>query len=100
MPEHLYFDCNASFGPYPHKDREARWSKQHLLEDLELAGIAGALVYHRQALHYDPMLGNRRLIDEIGGDRDRLFPCWLVMPSLSGEFPSVPEFMDLMHRHQ
>ena len=93
MSELLYFDCNAAFGPFPQKHRETRWTKQHLLEDLDLAGIAGALVYHRLATAYDAMLANLKLVEEIEQDRDRLFPCWMAMPSFSGEFPSVPEFM-------
>jgi predicted TIM-barrel fold metal-dependent hydrolase len=99
MNERLYFDCNASFGPYPGKPKEARWTKQHLLDDLDLAGIAGALVYHRLALDYDPLLANLRLIEEIGDDRDRLFPCWVVLPALSPEFPGVDELLRRMEEH-
>ena len=99
MREYLYFDCNASFGPYLRKPKEARWSKAHLIEDLDLAGIAGALVYHRLAEAYDPMLANLKLIEEIESDRNRLFPCWVAMPSVSGEFPSVGEFTGLMETH-
>ena len=44
MKELLYFDCNARFGPRPSKHKRERWSKEHLLEDLELTAIAGALV--------------------------------------------------------
>lgn len=35
----VHFDCNASFGPRTQKPPEARWTKQHLLQDMELAGI-------------------------------------------------------------
>lgn len=99
MSELLYFDCNASFGPFPRKHKEARWTKQHLLDDLELAGIGGALVYHRLAVDYDPMLANLRLIEEIADDRNRLYPCWMALPSFSGEFPSVAELVQLMEEH-
>ncbi|MBI3923684.1 MAG: amidohydrolase family protein [Armatimonadetes bacterium] len=99
MPELLYFDCNTTFGPYPQKHKEARWTKEHLLDDLVLAGIAGALVYHRLGRHYDPMLGNMRLIEEIRDDRDRLFPCWFAMPSFGPEFATVAEFTELMKQH-
>ena len=99
MTELLYFDSNASFGPYPRKEKEARWTKEHLLDDLDLAGIAGAMVYHRLGVDYDAMLGNMRLIEEIADDRDRLYPCWIAMPNFSGEFPSVSEFVSLMDRH-
>lgn len=45
------------------------------------------------------MLANLRLVDEIEDCRHTLFPCWVVMPSLSGEFPSPEELMRLMERH-
>ena len=99
MDEYVYFDCNASFGRYPQKHLEARWSREHLLEDMELAGIAGALVYHKQAVHYDPMLGNLRLLEEIDDFRDALFPCWVVLPSVSGDFPKPLELMKQMGRN-
>lgn len=85
--ERLFFDCNASYGPVPKKHPLARWTLEHLLEDLNLAGIAGALVHHRLANHYDPMFSNRMLIREIAPYRDRLFPCWVVTPNLAGESP-------------
>lgn len=99
MPERVYFDCNAVYGPHPRKHREARWTRDHLLEDLDLAGIAGALVAHTQCFEYDPMLGNRRLADDIAGHRDRLHPCWVAMPAFSGEFPSVKAFVAAMQDH-
>ncbi|NCQ27083.1 MAG: hypothetical protein GW802_06545, partial [Armatimonadetes bacterium] len=99
MPERLYFDCNASFGPYPNKPREARWSKQHLLDDLDLAGVAGALVCQRMAQRCSPMLANLRLVEEIGDDRERLYPCWMALPSLSPEVPAVGEFVRQMVQH-
>jgi predicted TIM-barrel fold metal-dependent hydrolase len=95
----FFFDCNASVGHYNRKPPEARWSVEHVLEDLDLAQMNGALVYHRQAVLYDAMRGNLRLMKEIGGQRHRLFPCWVAMPNLSGEFPDVDEFMGLLRQH-
>ncbi len=99
MNERLYFDCNAMFGPWPKKHREARWTKAHLLEDLDLTGIAGALVFHTQCLHGDPMRANYTLIEEIREHRDRLFPCWVAFPGDSGDFPPVPTFMSELKKH-
>ena len=99
MSERLYFDCNATFGPHPRKNAEARWTKEHLIGDMDLAGIAGALVSYTQCVHYDPMLGNRTLIDLINNDRRRLFPCWVAMPSVSGDFPDVATFMSELRRN-
>ena len=99
MSEHLYFDCNAAFGPRAKKHAEARWTRHHLLEDMDLAGIAGALVTYSQSFLYDPMLSNLSLIEQIADDRDRLYPCWVAIPSLSGEFPDVDAFMAEARRH-
>lgn len=97
--ERIYFDGNATYGPHPNKPLEARWTLEHLLEDLDLAGIAGALVYHQQAIFYDPLLGNLRLVREIAAHRERLFPCWIALPALCDDFPRVPEFMRLLKEH-
>ncbi len=99
MPERVYFDCNAIYGPHPGKHREARWTLSHLLADLDLAGIAGALLTHTQCFQYDPMLANLRLAEEIAPHRDRVHPCWVVLPSLCGEFPQPAELIRQMQRH-
>lgn len=100
MNERLYFDCNAGFGAYPRKPREERWRRDQLLEDMDLAGIAGALVVHAQTFVSDPMQANLQLMNEIQSYRDRLFPCWTVLPETCGDFPSVPEFMNLMRENK
>lgn len=99
MNELLYFDCHASFGPRPKKHLEARWTLEHLLEDLDLAGIAGALVTYSQSLHYDPMLSNLRLIEQIKGHRDTLYPCWVALPAMGPDFPAVEQFIAQMREH-
>lgn len=91
MKELVYFDCNATYGPHPGKHREARWTLEHLLEDLDLAGISGALVQHEQGMHGDPLLANRTLIEDIAPHRKRLFPCWAAFPGGHG-FPDGRTF--------
>lgn len=89
MPELTYFDVNARYGARPYKQPQERWSLAHLLDDLDLAGIAAALVRHSQSIHYDAMHGNLRLLREIAPHRDRLHPCWTVLPPLAGDFPGL-----------
>ncbi len=95
----LCFDAFASYGPYPRKPAPARWTLEHLLQDMDQAGLAGALVTYAQALHYDPMLSNLRMIEQIRGHRDRLWPCWVALPSVSGEFPEPAELVAAMHEY-
>ena len=97
MSELTLLDCNASYGVRPDKQLEERWSLAHLLEDQELAGIAGALVRHTQALCYDYMHGNRRLLREISDHRDRLFPLWTIVPHGAGDFPAPHEMVREMN---
>ena len=95
MPERLYFDCNASYGPRTGKHHEERWTLQHLLADMDLAGIAGALVCHAQSLEYDPMLANLQLVEDIAPHRDRLFPCWTAVPDYCDDGPDPETFLRL-----
>jgi len=89
----IFFDSNASFGVWPDKDPEERWSLGHLLEDLDVAEISAALVRHNQAVFYDAMHGNRRLIAEIEEFRDRLYPLWVALPHQAGDFPHPSELV-------
>ncbi len=89
----LYFDCNATYGPKPFKPLEARWTLDHLIEDLDLCGISGALVQYTQCLHGDPMRANRTLIRDIERHRDRLFSCWIALHGATGEFPDAKSFV-------
>jgi len=97
--EPIYFDSNAFYGVRWGQHPEERWSLEHLLDDMSLAGIAGALVHHVQAFESGYMYGNLRLVDEIADQRKMLFPCWVVMPHQAGDFPEPARLMQLMDEH-
>ena len=80
MSDLLYFDCHAVIGQRPMKPRRARWSTEHLLEDMDLAEIAGALVVHGLARSYDTRYGNERLKAELHKAPGRLFGAWCIAP--------------------
>ena len=82
----LYFDCHAGVGQRPAKHRRTRWSTEHLLEDMQLAEISGALVSHTVAHSYDPGYGNARLQRELEKAPDRLYGVWCVLPLGSPDF--------------
>ena len=84
----LYFDAHACIGQRPQKHKRTRWSTEHLLEDMQLAELSGALVSHALAHSFDPIYGNDRLIQEIGKAPDRLFPVWCILPLGSVDFYS------------
>jgi predicted TIM-barrel fold metal-dependent hydrolase len=87
----LYFDCHAKIGQRPSKHRRTRWSTEHLLEDMDLAEVSGALVSHAVAHSYDPLYGNRRLQRELQKAPDRLFGLWCVLPLGSVDFYRTSE---------
>ena len=80
MSDLLYFDCHAVVGQRPMKPRRARWSTEHLLEDMDLAEISGVLVVHGVARSYDTGYGNRRLKAELRKAPGRLFGAWCMAP--------------------
>lgn len=79
-----YLDCHASVGMHGPTDARIPWKLSSLLDDMRHTGLHGALVYHWLAREYDPGYGNRALLDEIAG-KDRLFPCWVLLPHHAGE---------------
>jgi len=80
MADTMYFDCNATVGQRQRKHPLARWSTDHLIQDMDLAEISGALVVHGVARTYDARYGNERLARELGKCRDRLFGVWCLAP--------------------
>ncbi len=91
-----YLDCHASLGMHGPTDERVPWSLSSLLDDMRHTGIHGALVWHWLAREYDPAFGNQRLLEEIADDRDRLFPCWVLLPHHTGEMAAGPDVVSLM----
>lgn len=80
MSDLIYFDCHSVIGQRPTKHRRTRWTTAHLVEDMDLAGIAGALVVHGVARSYDTVYGNSRLREELRKVPNRLFGAWCIVP--------------------
>lgn len=95
-----FFDSNCVIGKRSirrsgyHNEAEF-YSVDDLLSEMDYAGIDSALVYHSLAREYDPMTGNMMLMDEIKAYK-RLHPCWVVMPSGTGEIPEPTELINDM----
>jgi predicted TIM-barrel fold metal-dependent hydrolase len=90
-----FFDCNCMIG----RSGQPLPGQFHTADDLECeldrCGIARALVFHALAKELDPALGNDALARDLAG-RERLAPCWIVMPSYTGEMPPPDELCDRM----
>lgn len=91
------FDANAMIGKFPTGEL-AYASVEGLRATLDRLGIARALVYHSLAWHHDPATGNRLLLEELGGDR-RFVPCWVMLPTTTGEIGDAADFVAALDRH-
>jgi predicted TIM-barrel fold metal-dependent hydrolase len=93
-----FYDCNCMVGrfgqPQPHQFHAA----DELERELDRCGIARALVFHALGKELDPATGNAALMREIAG-RERLAPCWVVMPHHTGELPPPAELCQQMAQH-
>ena len=92
----LVFDVNCAVGPWP-TDRPRYETVGGLLAEMERLGIERALVSHTLARTYDPVYGNRLLMEQIAG-QEALLPCWTLLPPACGEMGSVDELLTQMSR--
>mgnify|MGYP001309749170 FL=1 len=100
MSDLMYFDCHAVIGQRPRKHRRERWTTEHLLEDMDVAEVAGALMVHAVATTYDPIYGNQRLGSELVKAPDRLFGAWCVAPLDSpGFYETGDDMLRAMEEH-
>jgi hypothetical protein len=94
-----FFDCNSAFGPY--RTRVFRFARtaDELITEMDFANIEQALVYHT-AMRFDhPAVGNERVVDETRG-QSRLLPTWALLPSQTGELPSLETLVRDMRRQR
>ena len=77
------FDVNCAVGAWP-TDRPLYETVGGLMSEMERLGIAQALVSHTLAQSYDPVQGNRLLIEALRG-RERLHACWTLLPPSCNE---------------
>lgn len=61
MSDLMYFDYHAVIGQRSRKHRRERRTTEHLLEDIDVAEVAGALTVHAVVTTYDPIYGNHCL---------------------------------------
>ena len=103
-----FFDCNCAIGPavtpevYPYRSGTLpdtdppHWSARSLIGEMDHFGISAALVYHKLAEIHHPRVGNARLMEEVAPFRDRLYPCWVVLPHHTREMPEPEKLIEQM----
>ncbi len=90
------FDINVMLGPTPTDSEPSFKTADDLLREMDRMGIAEALVYSSHARYCHPREGNLQLLEQIEGHRDRLQPCWMLLPSGSGELPAPDKLVRQM----
>ena len=91
-----FFDCNAFFGLPARRPLAPVPTVDHLLEEMDRAGVERALVWHIAQHDASPQVGNQLLADAIQS-HTRLVGCWTILPNQTGEFLSAPAFFRQMH---
>lgn len=96
----MYFDCDTRIGrSYGTKNLGGHnITPELLLERMDQVGVAKALVFHTMAWEYHPNEGNEMLMEALAPHRDRLEPCWVMLPHHTGEVPHPEESVAQMKR--
>ena len=93
------FDINVMLGPATDAAEPSFRAADDLLREMDRLGIAEALVYSSHARYAHPQEGNRQLLEQIGGHRDRLHPCWVLLPPGTAEQPSPVQIVRQMREN-
>ncbi len=91
----LFFDCNAFFGLPARRPLAPVCTAELLLEEMDVAGVDRALVWHIAQHDVAPQTGNTMLSAGIA-PYQRLTGCWTVLPNQCHEFPEAPELFRQM----
>ncbi|MCX7044248.1 MAG: amidohydrolase family protein [Candidatus Sumerlaeota bacterium] len=89
-----FFDANTFIGAPIKKSGWPPVNAEGLVRELDRSGIERALVWHIVQLEGPPLTGNDLLTKELRPFRDRLVPCWALLPTHTGEIGTIREFLD------
>jgi len=90
------FDINVMLGPTSSDAEPSLKTADELLREMDRLDIAEALVYAAEARYCHPCEGNWALLQQIEGHRDRLHPCWMLLPPATAELPAPTELVRQM----
>jgi hypothetical protein len=103
MEQLAFWDCHAAIGRWTLPPPAGALDPDGLCDELQAAGIAGALVHHGLGRDYDPPAGNDVLLRELE-ERDHdpgavaLVPCVTLLPTDTEEFPPPEEHLPALIR--
>ncbi len=90
-----FFDANARIGTVPNHDPRHFYTAEGLLREMDLFGVAEAVVWHAWGNRWDWDLGNTDLMKQLAG-KERLHPAWVVMHHYTTQMPPGPVLVDRM----
>lgn len=93
------FDLNVMLGPPSSGVENSFAGATDLLREMDRCRIGQALVYSSHARFGHPAEGNQRLLKDLEGHRERLFPCWIGLPAATSEMPKPEELVRQMREH-
>jgi len=85
-----FFDCNCSIGRSSELYPGSFHSPDELVKRIKSYGIGKALVYQAISRDHFPAEGNPILMENISKFNE-LYPCWVIMPHHTKEFPDPVE---------
>ena len=96
----MYFDCDTRIGRSAGTKNLGGHdiSPETLLANMDRIGVEKALVFHTMAWEYHPNEGNAMLMEALAPHRDRLEPCWVMLPHHTGEVPHPQDTVAEMQR--
>jgi len=81
-----FFDANCMIGRQAKPQPGTFFEVEKLLEEMDYYGIEETLLFHSSSRWYHPVAGNKKLLEEIKGEK-RLRACWVLLPSHTKEMP-------------
>lgn len=93
------FDVNVMLGPTQDDAEPSLQRVDDLLREMDHHGIAEALVYSSHARYAHPREGNWQLLKQLEGHRDRLHPCWMLLPPATAELPAPAQIVRQMREN-
>jgi uncharacterized protein len=92
VDELRFFDANCQIGRYNFRRDGTPYTLASLINDMITQGIAQRLAFDALAREHNPMLGNRRLMEQIQ-DAPDLAPCWAIGTWTTGESAEPDEWL-------
>jgi len=89
-----FFDCNTFIGRPTVRGHWEPVTAEGLVAEMDRADISKALVWHIAQRDTYPLLGNDLLTEAVASHRDRLIPCWSILPTQTDEMGGLEGWLE------